>query len=129
MSIIAFFILNLLIFALVKYLFSKKWAARHPNLPPGPPRVPIIGSIPFLPKEFRVKGRGLHTPKLFKYLAEKYGPVFHLWLGPIPTIVICDPKILREAFKHWSISSRPIMRPFHEFRYGSKAMALKIVAT
>ena len=92
---------------------------KGPTLPPGPSRVPIIGSIPFVPREFRIKGRGLHTPKLFHYLARTYGPVCHIWLGPVPTIILSDAKLLREAFKSNSITSRPIMKPFHEFRYGS----------
>ena len=89
------------------------------NLPPGPARLPIIGSIPFLPGTFRIKGRGLHTPKLFYYLAQKYGAVCHVWLGPVPTIVISDAKILKKAFKNANMSSRPIMKPFHQFRYGT----------
>lgn len=88
-------------------------------LPPGPPGLPIIGSIPFLPKTFRINGRGLHTPKLFYYLAQKYGAVCHIWLGPVPTILISDANILKEAFKHPNLTARPIMKPFHEFRYGS----------
>ena len=88
-------------------------------LPPGPPGLPIIGSIPFLPKTFRINGRGLHTPKLFYYLAQKYGAVCHLWLGPVPTILISDTKILKKAFKNANMSSRPIMKPFHQFRYGT----------
>ena len=72
----------------------------------------------------KLKGRGLHTPKLFYYLAQKYGAVCHLWLGPVPTILISDSKLLREAFKSNFISSRPVLKPFHEFRYGSKAIIL-----
>ena len=90
------------------------------RLPPGPPGVPIIGSIPFLPRTFRIKGRGLHTPKLFYYLAQKYGAVCHLWLGPVPTIVVSDTQILKKAFKNANMSSRPIMKPFHQFRYGTQ---------
>lgn len=85
----------------------------------GPRSLPILGSIPFVPRKFRIAGRGLHTPKLFYYLAQKYGDVCHLWLGPVPTILISDAKILKEAFKHPNLAFRPIMKPFHEFRYGS----------
>ena len=60
--------------------------------------VPILGSIPFLPRELRSK-RGLHIPKTFHYLAKTYGKVSCVHLGPIRTIVIADAKILREAFK------------------------------
>ena len=96
------------------------------NLPPGPARLPIIGSIPFLPGTFRIKGRGLHTPKLFYYLAQKYGAVCHVWLGPVPTIVISDAKILKKAFKNANMSSRPIMKPFHQFRYGTNVSMSKL---
>ena len=86
MSYILLVILNVVLVLLIKFALTKH--KQPPNLPPGPPRVPIIGSIPFLPKKFRIKGRGLHTPKLFQYLTQKYGSVSYVWLGPVPTIVI-----------------------------------------
>ena len=113
-------LLIFLIFCLILLLKLLLPFAPHQGtlLPPGPPGLPIIGSIPFLPKTFRLS-RGLHTPKLFYYLAQKYGAVCHLWLGPVPTILISDTKILKKAFKNANMSSRPIMKPFHQFRYGS----------
>ena len=95
-----------------------KWTRKpHPNFPPGPKAVPILGSIPFLPKNLRAGGK-LHVPKAFHYLAKTYGPVCGLHLGPIPTIVISDEELMKEALNQDSISGRPLMVPWHEFRHG-----------
>ena len=56
-------------------------------------------------------------PKVFYYLAQTYGPVCGLHLGPIPTIVISDEELIKEAFNKDTISSRPLMKPWHEFRH------------
>ena len=61
-------------------------------------QVPILGSIPLLPKEFRNRN-GLHMPKIFKYMAETYGSVSSLYLGPRPTVIVSDAKILKEIYK------------------------------
>ena len=115
------------VFFVLLIVILRRNKAGEKLLPPGPARLPIIGSIPFVPRAFRIRGRGLHTPKLFYYLAQKYGAVCHIWLGPVPTIVISDAKILREAFKNANMSSRPILKPFHEFRYGSAVNHCKIL--
>ena len=65
------------------------------------------------------KFASLHFPKTLHFLAERYGPVCGLHLGPVPTIIISDAELLREAFKRDSLTAfRPNMKPFHEFRYG-----------
>nr|APH81376.1 cytochrome P450 CYP3034A1 [Tigriopus kingsejongensis] len=97
------------------YIFGEQ----EKDVPPGPSSVPILGSIPFVPKRFRHGGR-LHIPKLFNYLAQTYGPISRVYLGPLPTIVISDLDLVKEAFKKDEITSRPPMRPFHEFRYGTE---------
>lgn len=112
-------LLQLLFMGLFVLYLTRSYFTRVPdNFPAGPSRIPIIGSILYLPKQFRIKSKGLHIPKVFHYLARKYGKVSGLYLGPLPTIVISDVKILREAFRHESLSARPLLRPFHEFRHG-----------
>jgi methyl farnesoate epoxidase/farnesoate epoxidase len=60
---------------------------KPPHFPPGPPRVPILGSMPFLPK--------LPTWRLCHYLSQKYGPISGVYLGPFRAIVISDLNIVR----------------------------------
>ena len=80
----------------------------------GPPTIPILGSIPFLPKA--VRG---HVPKTLRYLASEYGSMSAMFMGPVPTIVISDAVLIKEMFKRREFSAfRPNFRPFNRFRYG-----------
>ena len=57
-----------------------------------------MGSIPLLPKKFRNRN-GLHMPKIFKYMADTYGPISGLYLGPRPTVIVSDAMLLKDIFK------------------------------
>ncbi|XP_064262544.1 LOW QUALITY PROTEIN: cytochrome P450 2G1-like [Passer domesticus] len=59
------------------------------RLPPGPPALPLLGNLLQL-SPFRT----LHS--LLK-LRERYGPVFTVWLGPRPVVVLCGTEAVREA--------------------------------
>nr|AIL94126.1 cytochrome P450 CYP3034A1 [Tigriopus japonicus] len=108
----------LFITAIVVVILCLVFGVEDKDAPPGPNSIPILGSIPFVPKRFRAQGR-LHIPKLFNYLTQIYGPIFRIYLGPIPTVVITDLNLVKEAFKKDEVTARPPMKPFHEFRYGS----------
>ena len=110
-------LLALLVTVVLPLIALWYWYRDPPGVPPGPRRVPILGSVPFLPKACRVN-RGLHIPHLFKHLSATFGPVTRVFLGPVPVAVISDLDVLREAFKKDEVTDRPPMRPFHEFRYG-----------
>jgi len=79
--------LYILFATLICYLFFK--STRKPEkFPPGPPKLPLVGSVPFV----GVKGSFLHT---MKYVVEKYGPVSGIFMGSKPALIISDFNILK----------------------------------
>ncbi|XP_055958529.1 steroid 17-alpha-hydroxylase/17,20 lyase isoform X1 [Patella vulgata] len=67
-------------------LFRKRY-----RLPPGPFALPIIGSPQFLSSSKENLGRVFHK------ISKKYGPVFTLYLGPYPAIVLNRIDVINEA--------------------------------
>ncbi|CAG2102532.1 unnamed protein product [Medioppia subpectinata] len=79
---------------------------RHPHvynnhnhrskLPPGPHPIPLL--------VFKCKD---HWDVVFRRMAKKYGPVFTIWLGPKPQVMITDIDLAREAFRKNDMAGRP----------------------
>ncbi|XP_062113756.1 cytochrome P450 71AU50-like [Humulus lupulus] len=96
------------------YVLRKKTKEKkNKNLPPGPKGYPLLGSLNLL-------GKNPHRD--LQKLSQKYGPIMHIKLGIIPTIVVSSPKAAElflkihdlvfasrpphEAFKHISWEQR-----------------------
>ncbi|KAI0330486.1 cytochrome P450 [Cubamyces sp. BRFM 1775] len=79
---------------LVAYLRSiTKWRARARGrpLPPGPPRLPIIGNMMVMPKWKPWLG--------FRDLSEKYGPIMYMEVFGSPIVVLESPDIMTELLE------------------------------
>nr|AQM57053.1 cytochrome P450 CYP306A2 [Sogatella furcifera] len=68
------------------------------DLPPGPWGLPVIGYLPWLDPE--------HPYESFTKLARKFGSIYSVQLGRLPTIVITDPKMIKQAFNMDALTGR-----------------------
>ncbi|XP_038883676.1 cytochrome P450 71AU50-like [Benincasa hispida] len=91
--------------------FNKK--SKGKKLPPGPKGFPIIGSLNLL-KEF--PHRDLHQ------LSQKYGPIMHMKLGLVNTIVVSSPTAAELFLKTHDLifASRPLTMVSKFLSYGQK---------
>ncbi|KAK7411072.1 hypothetical protein VNO78_02442 [Psophocarpus tetragonolobus] len=83
------------------------------NLPPSPPKVPIIGNLHQL---------GTLPHRSFHSLSLKYGPLMMLELGQFPTLVVSSADVAREIIKTHDVvfSNRPQPTAAKIFLYGCK---------
>ncbi|XP_022737349.1 cytochrome P450 71A1-like [Durio zibethinus] len=97
---------------LVSLLIWLKLAKRkNLNLPPSPPKLPIIGNIHQL---------GKLPHRSFRELSRKYGSLLLLQLGHNPTLVVSSAEMVREIFKNHDIifSNRPRTTAANILLYG-----------
>ncbi|RYQ86797.1 hypothetical protein Ahy_B10g106427 isoform G [Arachis hypogaea] len=89
------------LFFIIAALRIRKKSDVIPNIPPGPWKLPIIGNIPNLVTS---------TPhRKLRDLANKYGPLMHLQLGQVSTIVVSSAEYAKEVMNTHDIifASRP----------------------
>ncbi|KAM8953737.1 cytochrome P450 2G1-like [Pelodytes ibericus] len=77
-------------------LLLRKVFSRPVGLPPGPRPLPLLGNL------LQLKSREIHIPLL--ELSKQYGPVFTLYLGPQPAVVVCGYQAVKEALVEHSES-------------------------
>ncbi|KAJ4712442.1 Cytochrome P450 [Melia azedarach] len=111
-------LLSLLVLLLLSCLvLYPKFSRRRSklNLPPSPPRLPIIGNL------HQILGSDLPHHS-FQALSNKYGPLMFLHLGCSPTLVVSSAKLAREVMKAHDIvfSNRPKTTAANVFLYGCK---------
>ena len=80
---------------------------------PGPPSIPFLGSVPFVPTAYVKRDRSISD-----YLVEKYGDISSFYSGKILIVFISDADILRKIFKMEECSGRPMNKVFSQHRFG-----------
>jgi len=76
-----------------------KASFRPRNFPPGPPSLPLVGSMPWLD----VRNLG----KTFSGLSKKYGEIFSVFVGSKPVVVLNSWATIKEAFSKQEFAGRP----------------------
>ncbi|KAL4362574.1 hypothetical protein GQ457_04G015420 [Hibiscus cannabinus] len=98
----------------ILYLFklSRSWKR---NLPPSPPKLPLIGNI-------HQVGKLPH--RSFRALSEKYGPLMLLHMGKSPTLVVSSAELGREIMvAHDAFVERPQIKVTHTLFCGCTDIA------
>ncbi|KAF2298786.1 hypothetical protein GH714_027631 [Hevea brasiliensis] len=117
------FILAILVILLGSFICSlcaasfrpRRQRKNDPQLPPGPPALPIIGNLHMLGK---LPHRSLHQ------LAKKYGPIMSMRLGSVPAIVVSSPQAAELFLKTHDLlfASRPMLQASLYMSYGNKGV-------
>ncbi|XP_018422649.1 PREDICTED: cytochrome P450 2C8-like [Nanorana parkeri] len=75
--------------SLVVYFFSWKKKLRSRNLPPGPPTLPLLGTV--------LHVSTTEMPQSLIKLSEKYGPVLTIYIGNVPMVYLVGYECVKEA--------------------------------
>ncbi|KAG9443572.1 hypothetical protein H6P81_014912 [Aristolochia fimbriata] len=91
---------------------------------PGPPKLPIIGSMHHL---IGSASKGKSTAQALRDLACEYGPLMHLQLGETPTLVVTSMEAAKEILKthDQNFAYRPLVPTmrFHTYNFKDVLMA------
>ncbi|KAK1319275.1 Cytochrome P450 71A1 [Acorus calamus] len=107
-------LLSFLIFLFLHLIKPTK--SKNSNLPPSPPKLPILGNLHQL---------GAHPHLSLAKLARKHGPVMHVQLGHVPALIISSAKAAEKIMKSHDqfFSSRPQSSIANRLLYGCKDLA------
>ncbi|GAV60715.1 LOW QUALITY PROTEIN: p450 domain-containing protein, partial [Cephalotus follicularis] len=93
----------LFFFMVIKIVKGPKTKNSTSKLPPGPRKLPVIGNI------HQLLGSLPHHS--LRDLAKKYGPLIHLQLGEVSTVVVSSPEVAKKFMVNHGIVFAS--RPFH----------------
>ncbi|KAK3927318.1 Methyl farnesoate epoxidase [Frankliniella fusca] len=99
--------------AAVVLLLHWRQQRRLKNFPPGPPRWPLVGSLPYTP------GQLIHL-HAHEHWLPKYGPLVGLAIGSRQMVVVCGPEESLAVLNHEKCQTRPKGNAFHERSFGRR---------
>ncbi len=99
---------------LISWIYKKIQKPR--NFPPGPPRLPLLGSVPFL--------SGANFLQNTIDLKKKYGGIVGFYFGNSPVVIISDLAMAKEVFKKPEASGTPYYFPFCQCFPGWKEVGI-----
>ncbi|KAH7662256.1 Cytochrome P450 E-class group I protein [Dioscorea alata] len=104
-------VILLLIVPVLLILFLHKKQSPKPKLPPGPPKLPLIGNLHQVGK--------LPHHSLWQ-LSQQHGPLLYLQLGQAPTIIISSSEMARQVLRTHDLEScsRPSLFSSTKLSYG-----------
>ncbi|XP_039139264.1 cytochrome P450 71A1-like [Dioscorea cayenensis subsp. rotundata] len=106
----------LLIVPVLLIMFLHKKQSPKPKLPPGPPKLPLIGNLHQVGK--------LPHHSLWQ-LSQQHGPLLYLQLGQAPTIIISSSDLARQVLRTHDLEScsRPSLFSSTKLSYGCSDVA------
>ncbi|KAM4852413.1 steroid 17-alpha-hydroxylase/17,20 lyase [Thomomys bottae] len=111
-------LVGLLLLTLAYLLWPKRTLFGAKSLPRSLPSLPLVGSLPFLPKHG-------HMHVNFFKLQEKYGPIFSFRMGLTTTVVVGHQQLAREVLvkKGKEFSGRPQVETLGILSHRGKGIA------
>ncbi|PIO26379.1 hypothetical protein AB205_0138810 [Aquarana catesbeiana] len=76
--------------SLIVYFFTTKRKMKWKDMPPGPPPLPLLGTMLHMSTK--------ELPKSLVKLSEQYGPVFTIFMANDPIVVLAGYECVKEAF-------------------------------